>query len=171
ERFYFTFPLSELEPVAVRSLSESLDVGPWKRVVVALVVVALVVALVVVTLGARRVLVVRALVIVDPRVVVVALVNICWPRRRGRCLRCHRSSSPGSISLWRLLVALVLSRVVRRRPRRSRASGRILLPCIHTVRKAALRCRFLVPPQWSACVRGQSSLFPFAVSYGLLSTL
>src|SRR5690625_5346195 len=70
-------------------------------------------------------------------------------------------------SLWRLLVALVLSRVVRRRPRRSRASGRILLPCIHTVRKAALRCRFLVSPQWSACVRGQSSWFPFAVSYGL----
>src|SRR5690625_2081470 len=65
-------------------------------------------------------------------------------------------------SLWRLLVAHVLLRVVRRRPRRSRASGRILLPCIHTVRKAALRCRFLVSPQWSACVRGQSSLFPFA---------
>src|SRR5699024_6763322 len=62
-------------------------------------------------------------------------------------------------SLWRLLVAHVLLRVVRRRPRRSRASGRILLPCIHTVRKAALRCRFLVSPQWSACVRGQSLMF------------
>src|SRR5699024_2502490 len=65
-------------------------------------------------------------------------------------------------SLWRLLVALVLLRVVRRRPRRSRASGRILLPCIHTVRKAALRCRFLVSPQWSACVvAGQSLVFSF----------
>src|SRR5690625_4532847 len=55
-----------------------------------------------------------------------------------------------------------LPRVVRRRPRRSRASGRILLPCIHTVRKAALRCRFLVSPQWSACVvAGQSLVFSF----------
>src|SRR5690625_4829825 len=65
-------------------------------------------------------------------------------------------------SLWRLLVAHVLLRVVRRRPRRSRASGRILLLCIHTVRKAALRCRFLVSPQWSACVvAGQSLVFSF----------
>src|SRR5699024_5178751 len=64
-------------------------------------------------------------------------------------------------SLWRLLVAHVLLRVVRRRPRRSRVSGRLLLPGIHTVRRAALRCRFLVSPQWSACVAGQSLVFSF----------
>src|SRR5690625_3612898 len=65
-------------------------------------------------------------------------------------------------SLWRLLVAHVLLRVVRRRPRRSRASGRILLLCIHTVCKVARRCRFLVSPQWSACVvAGQSLVFSF----------
>src|SRR5699024_7418861 len=61
-------------------------------------------------------------------------------------------------SLWRPLVAHVLPRVARRRPRRSRASVRILLPCIHTVRKAALRYRFLVSPQWSACISGQALL-------------
>src|SRR5699024_1486535 len=70
-------------------------------------------------------------------------------------------------SLWRLLVAHVLLRVVRRRPRRSIASGRILLRCMHTVRKAALLCRFLVSPQCSACVRGQSLS---ATSFGTSSS-
>src|SRR5699024_8618944 len=65
-------------------------------------------------------------------------------------------------SLWRPLVAHVLLRVVRRRLSQQRASGRILLLCIHTVCKVARRCRFLVSPQWSACVvAGQSLVFSF----------